>query len=553
MQKKFFLPLILFVAGLGLVAFGFFRKGDSQLDISIKPASYIMPAAYKVYANPEVLGGRYNLFKAVIENHGDAPISNMKVEFRIPKFIDEWTEVPASSYVLPGQSIVATAYPAFDQSITEKNSQSKEKAEIRITYGPKGNQTEQNESFMFTMMAINDFAYTDMPASEIVSFRDMMQNDALSACFVTSEDPAVKYYTENIQNKILQGETAGVTNTAKEGVRFLQGIYEATLRSGMVYSSTQCVPSNTGDVSTLVQRIRLPREVINGNTGLCIELSFLYASILRNAGMQPVIFYVPGHAYPGIKVDGQYYAIEATAIGGQGMGGTQTSENALKMGMKQLEEFFTRAQAGDERYYIVDVNYLHQQGVIPMELKDDGFTRKKIDEVAQRWGDQSQHNLVNNGGNNSGSNPGGGGNSGGGGGGNSNTGFATYNGNITFSYPRGSQVVNSPYPQAPMLKTVIRTPNQAVSAEVYEFPGYNSISAAFQTLRQTMNSMGMDFTASQRGNHNDFVVYGGLTTSNGYSYPWVGAFRVRNNQVEGLIVGSESDSQLSGQILGSIR
>ncbi len=559
MQKKLLLPLLLFVAGAGLLAFGWFRTGDSSLQVKIKPASYIMPAAYKVYANPDVLGGRYNLFKAIIENTGDAPISNMKVEYRIPKYIDEWTEAPSSAYVLPGQSIVVTAYPSFDQSITEKSTQSKEKAEIRITYGPKGNTTEQMESFMFTMMAINDFAYTDMPASEIVSFRDIMQNDALSACFVTAEDPAVKYYTENIQNKILKGETAGVTRTAQEGVRFLQGIYEATLRSGMVYSSTQCVPSSTGDISTLVQRVRLPREVINGNTGLCIELSFLYASILRNAGMDPVIFYIPGHAYPGIRVDGQYYAIEATAIGGQGMGGSQPSSEALKMGMKQLEEFFQRMQMGDERYYIVDVNQLYQEGIIPMELKDDGFTRNKIDEITKLWDNPGQsapppQTVANtggnggNGGNDNNRNPGGGG-----GGGNNTSGFTSYSGNIRFSYPQGSQVLRNPYPQLPMLIAVMRAPNNSATAEVYDFPGFNDIGSAFQALRQSMNAQGLDFSVSQTGNHNGYTLFNGQTFSNGQAFPWIAAFRSRNNRVEGLIVGSMAgNTQLAAQIVSTI-
>lgn len=353
--RKHSLSLLLAAAGCLLLAYGWFFRSTADLKVKIKPATYIMPAAYKVYANPEVLGGRYNLFKAVIENPGEQMAEDVKVEYRIPKYIDEWTEAPAAPHILPGQSVVAMGYPAFDQKITEKNTQSKEKAEVRITWGPKGNRREIKESFSFTMMAAGDFAYTDMPASEIASFADMMQNNPLSVCFITGEDPAVRYYTGKIQQKILKGETAGVTRTAEEGVRFLKGIYEATLRSGMVYSSTQAVPSSTGDIQTLVQRIRLPREVISNNTGLCIELSFLYASIMRNAGMDPVVFYIPGHAYPGFKLNGQYYAIEATSIGGAGLGGSKSPDEALQVGMKELQEFFQRMQMGDDRYFIVDV------------------------------------------------------------------------------------------------------------------------------------------------------------------------------------------------------
>src|SRR5699024_6657224 len=141
----------------------------------------------------------------------------------------------------------------------------------------------------------------------------------------------------------------------KEGVRFLNGIYQATLVSHMVYSGTSGVPAKIDDVSSIIQSIRLPREVITGKTGLCIELSILYASILMDAGLDPIIYLIPGHAYPGFKMNGNYYAIESTSIGGEGIGGRSSAEEAFQTGMKNLNEFFQRASAGDDRYMIVDV------------------------------------------------------------------------------------------------------------------------------------------------------------------------------------------------------
>lgn len=561
--KKALGPLILFLAGAILFSYGWFFSGSPDLKVKIKPASYIMPAAYKVYANPDVLGGRYNLFKAIIENDGDKMAENLKVEYRIPKYIDEWAEAITSPHVLPGQQIVAMGYPSFDQKITEKNSQSKEKAELRISWGPAGNRKEIKESFTFTMMAAGDFAYTDMPASEIASFADIMQNNPLSVCFITAEDPVVRYYTGKIQEKILKGETAGVTRTAEEGVRFMKGIYEATLLSGMVYSSTQAVPSSTGDVQTIVQRVRLPREVLRNNTGLCIELSFLYASVMRNAGMDPVVFYIPGHAYPGFKLNGQYFAIEATAIGGAGLGGSKSADEALQQGMKQLEEFFQRLQMGDDRYYIVDVTEELQRGVQPMELKEDNFTNQKIDELAAKWDGGGQNfafqpnpgmDANNPGGGNR--NPGGGNNPGGGGGNNpggGNAGFVNYSGNISFSYPRGSEVVRNPWPNLPMLTTVIRCPNQAATAEVYNFPNAQSIQQAMEELRMVLSANGIDIAYQQAGSMNGYTLMSGYSAAAGQQYPWIGAMRVRNGRVEGLLVAVQNNQQLAQQILSSLR
>lgn len=82
----------------------------------------------------------------------------------------------------------------------------------------------------------------------------------------------------------------------------------------MVYSGTSGVPSRFDDLQSMVQSLRLPREVVTGNTGLCIELSLFYASVLMAAGLEPIIYLIPGHAYPGIKVNGQYLRLKQRVL-----------------------------------------------------------------------------------------------------------------------------------------------------------------------------------------------------------------------------------------------
>ena len=537
---KKILPYVTMAVGAMTILLSFLGgrgAGGDDLKLKIKPANYIMPAAYKVYANPDVLGGRYNLFKAVLKNESRHTVRNLRVEYRIPRYIDEWAEASAPKYVLPGQTVVALAYPSFDQSITQKNSQSREKAEIRITFGDKGNPVEITESFSFTMMAAQDFAYTDMPVSEIVSVDDLFENYPLGACFVTAEDPVIQYYTSRIQQKLLQGETAGVDNTEEQCIRFMMGIYEATRRSGMVYSSTHCVPSNTGDVQTLVQRIRLPREVVTGNTGLCIELSFLYASVMRNAGMNAIVYFVPGHAFPGFLLNGNYYAIEATAIGGDGIGGSKSAEEAVLIGMEELEKAFQEVYQGKEGYNLLDINELYNAGVIPMELRDDNFSRQKIDEYAALWsGTSSRNNYYAGGGSSYG-------------GGSASTGMLTYSRELTFSYPAGWNLTYNPYPQMPPLKSVISSSQG--SLEVYQVNGATDVWDGLNYIIQIYNSMGMYITYQPSGSHNGFSLVTGITANTtGQQTSWYGAFRAKGNAVVGLVVSSNTPQ--AQQILESI-
>jgi len=528
-----FLPIITMVAGAAFILLSLLSGGSANSDdltLKIKPANYIMPAAYKVYANPDVLGGRYNLFKATLKNESRHTVKNLKVEYRIPKFIDNWTEAIAPKYILPGQTVVALAYPAFDQSITQKNSQSREKAEVRITFGDKPQSEEISESFSFTMMAVQDFAYTDLPVSEIVTLDDMLENNALAACFITAEDPVIQYYTSRIQQKLLQGETAGVTNTEEQCIRFMKGIYEATRRSGMVYSSTAGVPANIGDVQTLVQRIRLPRDVVTGNTGLCIELSFLYASVMRNAGMNAVVYFIPGHAFPGFHLNGNYYAIEATGIGGDGIGGVKSADEALQMGMNKLAEGFRAAQEGKEGYSILDINELYQIGVIPMELRDDNFARQKIDEYAALWNVTSRRSVT-------GSDA-------------TSANMLTYNRGVNFSYPAGWNIVNNPYPQMPPLKSVIVSPQGTL--EVYQVDGTANVWEGLNYIGQLYGSMGMYINYQASGSHNGYSLVTGVTSNAaGQQAGWYGAFRAKGNSVVGLVVPSNLPQ--AQQILTSIK
>jgi len=535
-MKSKILPIVLLVAGLGLIGYHFLRGGGSgNFDLKIYPAAYIMPCAYKVYENSQAQTGRYYLFKSVITNKGSGTLNDVKVSYRIPNYID-WTEIKEIPAILPGQTIIVTCYPKFKGDIVDKKTPSKETGEIKITSGSK----ERKESFVFEMKGVNDFVYSAIPVDEQASYSDVFDNATLLPCYVTPNDPIVKYYTANIQEKVLKGETAGVTRDVKEAVRFLMGIYEATRRSGMVYSSTGGVPTKVGDISSLTQSIRLPREVITGNTGLCIELSLLYASILHSAGLEPVIFLIPGHAYPGFKMNNQYVALESTGIGGAGIGGIMTAEQALEKGMQELNEFIKAAQVGDERYKIIDVNSLIQDGVIAMELKDDPFLRQRVDAMAAKFeaGNAPQiqnQNIINqnttrrntNQDNNQGDD-----NT------ETGTGMSAYSGVVSFNYPRDWLRTNRPIPDLDYLLTSMYPANALAGVEVYNFRGYSSIDEALYQLQNDGALLGLQVTYQYQGSSGGFYRLAGTTISQNGTFQWSGFFKVKGGNVVGISIGA---------------
>jgi len=536
MNKKV-LPVALALFGLILILFSFlnFNKVNADdIDISIEKSAFIMPAAHRVYANPDALDGKYYLFKAKITNNSTETLHDVTVRYRIPNYID-WTELTVSGEMFPGQTLVVPCYPKFKNEITEKTTESVEKAEIEISWDGAKEDDILEEDFTFKFTNRNEYVYTGIKAEEISSWSDMYDNDALIACFVTPNDPVVKYYTQNLQEKILKGEAAAITRKAEDAVRFLAGIYEATRKSHMVYSGTKGIPKSTEDVQSIVQQVRLPREVITGNTGLCIELSVLYASVLSAAGIDPVIFMVPGHAYPGFRMNGQYYAIEATGIGGEGLGNIMSAEEAFKQGQKQLQEFFQRSQAGDPRYSIVDIHMVNAQGVTAMDLKDNDFMRNKVDDIVASWS-QEQRLSPNRGGNeirrpdNSlrTSNP------------------------LSFAVPNGWQTIMNPSPQMPIMTAQVVAPDQMTTVSIYDIPVSN-LQDGMNTINNYFSNFGLQMQYQINGNS----VSGQTYSANG-NFNWIGKAIGRQGGIRIVAVGApdylyNQNSNIINQVYNSIR
>lgn len=519
-MKKNLIPLVLFVLGAAFFALSFINnskaKGDITLDI-IKTET-IMPAAHNVYGNEEALDGKYYLFKAKITNETNKTLEDVTVRYRIPGYID-WTELDIIGEMFSGQSAAVRCYPKFKDEIAKKMTESVEKVEIEIVWDGAEEDDIIDEEFSFRIADRNEYKFTNIPAAEILGWSDVYNNDALLACFVTPNDPIVKYYTQNIQEKMLKGESAGVTKDPKEAVRFLTGIYEATRQSHMVYSGTKMIPENLTDVSKFSQSNRLPREVITGNTGLCLELSTLYASVLSNAGLDPIIFLVPGHAYPGFKMNGQYYAIEATGIGGEGLGGIQTVEKAFETGMKSLEKFFTMQQQGDPRYTMVDIHMANQDGATPMVLKDDTFLRTKVDEMVAAWSEgqkvaKTKVVYVPTPSPNPTPTP------------------APANNTLSIAIPSSWQTIRRPLPDMPILTANAIAPDQATSISVFDVPTSN-VGEAMDLIAGYLYNYGQEVAYEFKGNQIVGQTYTSMGTLN-----WVGKTVRRSNGIRIVTVGA---------------
>jgi hypothetical protein len=547
MVKKI-LPFILIVAGLTAVFFkpalNLFSR--AALDIKITTPPVIMSSIYKVYANEDAFEGKYTLYKMVIKNSSAVDAKNVEVQYKVSNYID-WTIAEKIPLMLAGQTVVVNCYPKFPDEIAEKTTDSKET--VKLLVKADNIKTIEN-SFTITVKGRNEFMYNFLPAEEIRTADEYYDNVPLLSCLVTPNDPVIKYFTQQIQEKILKGEEAATKKDEAEGVRFLKGIYSATLLSHMVYSGTSGVPENSEDVNSIVQNIRMPREVVTGKTGLCIELSLMYASIMANAGMDPVIFLVPGHAYPGFKMNEEYYAIESTAIGGEGIGGSKTADEAYQMAMNNKNEFKQKLEEGDERYKIIDVREYIKMGAVAPELKDNIFLRKKIDEIAIAFGGEippaSKVMPVNN-----------------------ETKVVNPNPAITqnvpapkentveipdnyvlfkeivrFAYPKDWILVEPNKYYTPECKYIIANNARSATVEVYKFRKQSDPQKALEIINAwQQKASGFNLKYKKISDEAGYSVFKGSTENNGnIAVNWIAAFKVSGGDVVGIIVNTTSYS-----------
>jgi hypothetical protein len=168
---------------------------------------------------------------------------------------------------------------------------------------------------------------------------------------------------------------------------------------GMTYSGTKGVPEKKGDDYVLVQSMRLPRDVIMGNSGLCVELTQLWCSIAINAGAGCYIVQIPGHSFPVLRAgDGSLLAIEATAIGGAFEGGNLGRANTFEEAVTSGTETFAKVQRGELPSIFVDVLAYRDEGIRPPELPDVDRTTvvKQLDErlAAHRQGNDPRRRAT---------------------------------------------------------------------------------------------------------------------------------------------------------------
>ena len=511
----------------------------------------LMTFAYKIYGNPAAQNGRYFLSKIVFHNDGTGPVRNLSVSYHIPDYI-EWTTPDTQAEILPGQTVVALYYPQLPSKVTQLTSQTTTTLEIRVRWEDKpGKMRDEVLRSNVELRGVNEIEYTDLPANEILTWYDQWANTPFAIAMVTPNDPVVKEFVAEI-TKRTGGSVAETSQDPKENydeaLRMMKAIYDYMCETGMRYTSDEGVPAAIGDVRTMVQTVRLPRDVINTNEGLCIELALLWASVMEHLGCPATVVFVPGHAFTVVSAGGNDIPIECTAITPMAVGAKQPVpfEDAVKMAGEELKKWKDR---GLEMQ--LQVRACQNGGFRAPELPN--FDVDKIKNILAERTKHTAAAYAQTAGAGATAHPA------------AATGqirpgyyrWVGANNNVSVDVPESwTRMENSPVPGMVFAAQDMQT---SVGVNVFYFPSLSTAGEAMQAAKQGIARVvkgKLKITNQQKKGNS--IVYTGTTSNPSGSSQWVGVFGPTQGGVIGLFVGAakgyfEKNQPIIQDIISSAR
>ena len=147
------------------------------------------------------------------------------------------------------------------------------------------------------------------------------------ASFVTHSDPVIAQVAGWVS-----GQAGGPAQALKDedAVAYMKALYNFMVANKIAYQTS---PGGRAD-GQLEQHVKYGRDVLKNRAGTCIDLSIFYASACDAVGLQPLVFVIPGHAFPAVILpSGKIMIVESTVVDKN-----VSFEDATKIGLQEYME-----------------------------------------------------------------------------------------------------------------------------------------------------------------------------------------------------------------------
>lgn len=256
--------------------------GQSPVHVCVRAPTAIFSAFYPYYQSVQ-----YPLF--AVDSSSSTPLT-LLVSISIPHITQVQTYTVnvnvarQSSYFIP---------PLLDQAL-------------------QGLTHEETTSLHVEVSDTRNHLYYVNDAPLLMHSRWLMQWTAANrlniVAWVTPDDPVITTLVDQAAVRLPDQSPPVPTNmvgyrtaTPQQVVDQVDAIYD-TLRLDyhMRYMQASVPYSGTGDTNPSTEQIKLPAEILQQHSGMCIELTALLASAVESIGLHSEIIIVPGHAFLGV-------------------------------------------------------------------------------------------------------------------------------------------------------------------------------------------------------------------------------------------------------------
>jgi hypothetical protein len=318
--------------------------------------SDLVPVIYHLY-------GKYfdSLVITTLTNRNSGPVK-VRVESSIPSY----TQAAVDTLTLaPGETVAVKQNPPLTPAALDMlHGMKSVDVRVQIDYLKEGERRLVYEGTAPVMIYSRDDFPWNIPGyhnGTIFLATMVMPNDP-------SLDELMRVAADNVPSGIITIGYGDEEDSDHSVWNRMKAIYEAVSdHYDVIYVATgsNFVPKEKEEQGFTLQRLKLPYEVLESHSGMCVEVSTLFASAFEKIGLRPIIITIPGHVYVGVPISwnsSTYYFLEGTLVG------RASFEKAVQVGN---EEFMDEALDPIEedrldQYFWLDVSEARQEGIWPI-------------------------------------------------------------------------------------------------------------------------------------------------------------------------------------------
>jgi hypothetical protein len=325
----------------------------ASFDIEFITKAQVMTCLAKSYGNPNF--SKLWVARTVFKNSGGQHLLDYRVRYRLSEYAPMWSPWKSCADVVPGQTVTDTYFPIFDlERVGKLSGSSRDTVEMEYHYRrPDGQMIEGNDSRTIQLLGRNEVIFSSRKAADCGGWYDNFDyGPAILASFVTKDDPIIQQVAGWVS-----GQAGGVAANASDenAILFAQALYEFMAANGIFYQT----PPGGEFNGQFGQHIKYGRDVLQNRAGTCVDLAVFFGSACEAVGLQPVLFLIPGHCFPAVRLprSGRIFAVESTGIQ------RADFQRVREIGTKEVEESRRKGLV-----YEVDVVSLHNKGYYGLQL-----------------------------------------------------------------------------------------------------------------------------------------------------------------------------------------